>query len=119
MIVKHDGAVVAQTTADTSHDEPADPAVGQPAAHVEVFDGQLTDEEQAEGNAKLSSGSVVSPVEVRLVGGAGDHGQIAFGEPALEHVQVVEGFGSPLELTLLKGVLRDTEADELAILNVV
>ena len=54
-----------------------------------------------------------------MVGRAYDHVEVATGEPALEDVEVVEGFGSPLELTLLENVLTNTETDKLTILNVV
>lgn len=104
VIVQHKGAVVTETTTDTSDDEVANPAVGQPATDIEVLDGQLTDDSEAEKHANLSSSRVVSPVEVRLVGRSSDHAQILLGEPALENVHVMECLGCPLELTLLKGV---------------
>ena len=119
VVVHHDGAVVAETAADTTHEEPADPAVGQPASHIEVLDGELTDDSKSEKDSELGARCVASPVEVGLVRWAHDHIEITAGEPALQDVEVVEGLGSPLELTLLENVLTDTEADQLAILNVV
>ncbi len=119
VVVHHDRAVVAETTADSTDNEPADPAVGQPASDIEVLDGELTDDCEAEKNSELGARRVVSPVEVRLVSRAHNHVEVSAGEPALQDVDVVEGFGGPLELTLLKNVLTDTETDQLAILNVV
>ncbi len=104
VIVEDQWAVVTETTADTSDDEVADPSVGQPAANVEVLDGQFADHGKTQKNAHLSSSRIVSPVEVRLVSRSGDHAQVVLGEPALKHVHVVESFRGPLELTLLKGV---------------
>ena len=119
MVIKDDGPVVTETAANTSNDEPADPAVREPATNVEVLDGKLTDDSKTKNNTKLSTGCIVGPVEVGLVGGTSDHGKVLLGEPALEHIHVVKGLLGPLELTLLENVLRDTETDELTILNVV
>jgi hypothetical protein len=104
VIVQHNWAVVTETATDTTDDEIADPSVGQPAANIEVLDGQFTDHSESEEDANLSSGGVVGPVEVGLVSRSGDHAQILLGEPALKNVHIVESLGSPLELTLLKGV---------------
>ena len=119
VVIQDDGPVVTKTTADTPDDEPADPSVGEPAANVEILDGELADDGKAEENAELGTRSVVSPVKVGLVGGAGDHGEITLGEPALEHVHVMKGLLRPLELTLLEEVLRDTEANKFTVLDVV
>ena len=119
VVPHHHGAVCFETTADTADDEEHNPTVGQPATNVEVLDRELTDDSKAEKDTKLSAGSVVSPVEIRLVAWASDHGQIVAGEPALENLLIVEGLGGPLELSLLKGVFGDTEADQLTVLNVV
>ena len=120
LVVPQDkGAIVAKTTADTADDEEHNPAVSQPAAHVEVLDGELTDHGKAEKDAKLGASSIVRPVEVRLVAWASNDRKIVSGEPALEDLLIMEGLGSPLELSLLKGVFRDTEADQLTVLNVV
>ena len=105
VVIKDNGSIMLETTADTSHDEPHDPGVCEPASHGEALDRQLTDETKTEEYAKLSTRCVVSPVEIGLVGGASDHGEITSGEPALQNVKIVHGLGSPLELTLLKGVL--------------
>ena len=119
MVVHDEGTVVAETTADTTHNEPADPTVGQPAPHIEVLDGELTDDGQTEQDSELSARRVVRPVEVGLVGRAHDHVEISSREPALKDVDIMEGLRGPLKLTLLKNVLTNTEANELAILNVV
>ena len=105
VIVQHNGAVVTETTTDTTDDEIADPSVGQPAANIEVLDGQFTDHGESEEDAELGARGVVGPVEVRLVGGARDHGQVLLGEPAGQHVHVMESLGSPLVAFLLKDVL--------------
>ena len=67
VVVHHDGAVVQQTSAETSDHEIHTVEVGDPATGVEVLDRQLTDHEQAEGNSHLRPGGVVSVVEVRPV----------------------------------------------------
>ena len=53
VIVQHNGSVAAQTTADTPNEEVADPAIGQPAPHVEVLDRELADDGEAENDAQL------------------------------------------------------------------
>lgn len=64
VVVHHDGARVTETAAETTSHEVDDPGVSQPASHVEVLNGQLSDEEETEQAAELGTGSVVSPVEV-------------------------------------------------------
>ena len=118
VIVQHNGSIAAETAADTPNNEVADPTVGQPAPHVEVFDGKLTDNGEAEKDTKLGPCGVVRPVEVRLVGGSRDHAQIVSGEPALKHSEVVLSLCSQLKLTLFQDVLTNTEADKFTILNV-
>ena len=105
VVVKDNGSIVLETTANAPDDEPHDPAVSKPATHGEALDRQLTNEQKAEENAKLSARSIVCPVEVRLVCRASDHGQVALGEPALQNVEIMHCFRSPLKLTLLKSVL--------------
>ena len=119
VIVEDQGTVVSETASNTSNDEVTDPAVCEPAPHVEVLDGELTDDSEAEQYTDLSSGSIVSPVEGGLVCGSGDHAEIILREPALEHVHIMDSLGSPFELTFLKGVFRDTETDKFTILNVI
>lgn len=119
MVPQDHGAVLAETTADTADNEEHNPAVSQPAADVEVLDWELSDHSETKEDTKLSSGSVVGPVEVGFVAGTGDHREIVAREPALKDLLVVESFGSPLELSLLQGVFRDTEANQLTILHVV
>ena len=74
---------------------------------------------EAEEDAELGARRVVRPVPDGLVGGPRDHGQVAPREPALEHLHVVESLRRPLKVALLERVLRDTEADQLAVLHVV
>ena len=118
VIVQHNGSIAAETAADTPNDEVADPTVGQPAPHVEVFNGKLTDNGEAEKDTKLGPCGVVRPVEVRLVGGSRDHAQIVSGEPARKHGDIVLSLWSQFELTLFQDVLTNTEADKFTILNV-
>ena len=105
VVIKDNGSIVLETTTNASHDEPHDPGVCKPASHSETLDRQLTDDTKTDENAELSARCVVSPVEIRLVSGASDHGKITSGEPALQNIKIVHGFGSPLELTLLESVL--------------
>ena len=118
MIVQDNGSIAAETAADTPNDEVADPAISQPAPHIEVFDGELANDGESEEDTKLCPGGVVRPVEVRLVGGSRDHAQIVSGEPALKHSEVVLSLCSQLKLTLFQDVLTNTEADKFTILNV-
>jgi hypothetical protein len=118
VIVEDQRAVSTQATADTPNNEVHDPTVGQPAPHVEVLDGELANDGESEDDASLGPRRIVSPIEIGPVGGARDHAQVVPGEPALEHGVVVLGLGSELKLTLLKDVLADTEANKVAILDV-
>ena len=119
MVIENQRTVVSETTADTPDNEVTDPAVGQPASHVEVLDGELANDGEAKKDTSLSTSSIVGPVEIRLVGGSSDHAEIVSREPALQNVDIMHGLGGPLELALFKGVFRDTETDEFTILNVV
>ena len=119
VIHQHERTVEAETATDTSDQEESAPEVGEGGSHVEVLDGKLTDHSKAEDYSKLSSGRVVSVVEVRLVSWASDHGKITAREPALKHMNIMESLGSELKLLLLELVLTNTEAHQLAILHVV
>ena len=48
VIVEDQGTVVSETASNTSDHEVTDPAVCEPAPHVEVLDGELTDDSEAE-----------------------------------------------------------------------
>ena len=48
VIVEDQGTVVSETASNASNNEVTDPAVGKPAPHVEVLDGELTDDSEAE-----------------------------------------------------------------------
>ncbi len=92
VVVHHNGARVTETTAETTSHEVDDPGVGQPASHVEVLDGELSDEEKSEQAAELRARCVVGPVEVRAVNWASNNGvHVVAGEPASqlkEHTQL-------------------------------
>lgn len=64
VIVHDNGARLAQTSAETTGHEVDDPGVRQPASYVEVLNGELSNEEETEQAAELSTGSVIGPVEV-------------------------------------------------------
>jgi hypothetical protein len=115
VVVHHDGAVGAETAANSAHDEVDDPGVGEAAAHVEVLDGQLADHEEAEDAADLGAGGVGGGVEVGAVDGAGHFVHGAAGEPGLEHREVVLGLVGPGGHALLEVVLRQTKADQLVV----
>ena len=67
-VIVHDNwAVVLHALAETSDDEVHDVEVGNPAARVEILDGQLTDQPETKPDSELSTTSVVSIVEVRSV----------------------------------------------------
>lgn len=44
MVIHNNGSVLSQTSSKTSHDEVDDPSVSDPASHVEVLDGKLSNE---------------------------------------------------------------------------
>lgn len=72
IVVEHDGSVGEETTAQAPDHEVDAVGVGEPASHVEVSDGQLSDHQETEGYSELGAGGVGGPVEVGLVDGAGD-----------------------------------------------
>ena len=67
MVVHNDGAGVTETTPESTCHKVYDPCVCKPASHIEVLNGQFSDEEQSKKASELCSGSVVGPVEVRAV----------------------------------------------------
>ena len=73
MVVQDEWSSEGKTTADTSDDEEADIEVCNPASNSETLDGKLTDDSKSEDDTSLSSGGVVGPVEVRIVGRSGNH----------------------------------------------
>jgi len=83
MVVENNRAVVTETTANTSDDEIADPAISEPAADIEVLNRELANDSQTKKYANLSASGVVSPVKVGLVSRTSDDGQISSWEPAL------------------------------------
>ncbi len=85
VVVHHNGARVAETSAETTGHEVDDPSISQPASNVEVLDGELSNEEETQEAADLRAGSVIGPVEVRAVSGTGNNAlHIVAGEPASE-----------------------------------
>lgn len=58
VIVHHDRPVVFQTSAHTANQEVGDPAVHESCADVEVANWQLTDEHEAEDDAKLRASCI-------------------------------------------------------------
>lgn len=81
MIVHNQGSVVSKTTTESSDNEPHAPHVSEAASSVEVSNRQFTDHSKTEGNTNLSTGSVVSPVEIGTVNGSGDLIHLTAGEP--------------------------------------
>lgn len=83
MVVENNRTVVTETTANTSDDEIADPAISEPAADIEVLNRELANDSQTKKYANLSASGIVSPVKVGLVSRTSDDGQISSWEPAL------------------------------------
>ena len=81
MVVEKDWPVESQAATDTSHAEVHDPGVGQTATHVEASNRQFTDSEETQCEADLSSGSIVSVIEVRAVDRACYLSHLASREP--------------------------------------
>lgn len=118
VVVQHDGSGVTETSTDTTEDEEDDPTVSQPASSVEALDGELTNEPETDGTSELGTGGVVGPVEIRSVHGSSNFLHVSSGEPGAEDSEVLLGLRRPVGGIFLKGVLRDTEANKLIVLNV-
>lgn len=73
VIVHHNGARVAETSAKTTENEVSDPGIGEPASHVEVLNGKLSNEQETEEAAYLSASCVVGPVKVGAVNWASNN----------------------------------------------
>lgn len=83
VIVHHDGSRMAETSSESTGHEVNDPCVSQPASHIEILDGKLSNEEETKQAAELSATCVVSPVEVRAINWAGDNAlHVVAREPA-------------------------------------
>jgi len=118
VVVQENRAVCLETTTDTTDNEEHDPSVGETATGVEALDRELTDESESEEASPLGTGSVAGPVEVGFVDGSGHFLHVAAGEPRAENSEVFLGLGRPVGQLLFEDVLRDTEANELTVLNV-
>lgn len=101
VIPHHNWTVVSQTTTSTSNNVVHDPGVGKSNTSVEVLDWKLTNGEESESNSELSSGSVVSEVEVGLVGWSGDLLALSSWEPTSDSSHLGLDFVGPLGETLL------------------
>lgn len=64
VIVENQGSCVSETSTETSQDEVDAPGIGEPASHIEVLDGQFSNEEETKKASDLCSCSIVSPVKV-------------------------------------------------------
>jgi len=73
-IVVHDNwSVIEKTSTKTSYDEVCSPGIGEPASHVEILNGKLSDHEESQHASHLSSRGIVSPVEVRSINWSGNN----------------------------------------------
>jgi len=118
IVVKTDGSLLGESTAQSSDDEEHNPGVGDSASNMEVFDGELTDDGETEEDSELGATAVVGPVEVGTVDGSGDLVHGSSREPRFKDVEVLDSFVGPDGLGLLDNVIGHTETDELSILNV-
>ena len=73
MVVQDERSSEGKTTADTSDDEEADIEVCNPTSNSETLDWEFTNDSKSKDDTSLSSGGVVGPVEVRIVGRSGNH----------------------------------------------
>ena len=64
MVVEHDWSLESQTSTNATGHEEDHVSVGDPASHVEVLDGQLSNDCKAQQASNLSSGGIVGPVVV-------------------------------------------------------
>ena len=117
-VVEHDGAIVEETTAETTHNEPHNVEVSDPASHVEVFDGQLTDDGKTEHASKLGTGGIVRVIEVRSVNGACNLVHLSGREPASQDLDVTLGILGQTRELLLQFLLGETETDQVTVLDV-
>jgi len=118
IVVQANGSLLGESAAQSSDDEEYNPSVSNSASHMEILNGELTDDGKTEEDSQLSTTAVVGPVEVGTVDGAGDLVHGSTGEPGLKDVKVPHGLISPDRLGLLDDMIGHTETDEFSILNV-
>jgi hypothetical protein len=132
IVIQADGSLLGESTAQSSDDEEDNPGVSDSASDMEILDGELTDDSETEEDSQLSATTVVGPVEVGTVDGAGDFVHGSSGEPGFKlsqndgykisnytyDVKVLHSLISPDRLGLLDNMIGHTETDELSILNV-
>ena len=119
VVVHDDRSLVSKTSAETLGDEEHQVEVGEPASDVEVLDWELSDDGQTDKDSKLASGGVVGPVPVGLGDWSNDDVlSLALWEPGAENVKIFLGLVGPAWEPLLHGVLGETEADKIVVLNV-
>ena len=58
---------MAEASAETTGHKVDDPCVCDPASHIEILYGQLSDEEETQDATKLRASCVIGPVKVRAV----------------------------------------------------
>ena len=120
LVVRHHWPLVSEATADTLGPEEHNPSVDEPASGVEVLNRKLSDDQKAEKAPHLGAGSIASPVVVRA--GTWSHVHVlglAPWEPGSEHSEIGLSLRSPIRHPLFNFMRRDTETDEVVILNVV
>ena len=72
VVVKDDGSLHSEPTTKSSNDKEDGPNVGKSASHMEILDGELTDNSETKEDSQLSATTVVGPVEVRAVDWSSD-----------------------------------------------
>lgn len=73
LIIKNKWSLLSETSCKSSSNKESKIAVSNPCPNIEILYGKFSDHQIAKNNSQLSSGGVISPVEIRLVGGSGNN----------------------------------------------
>ena len=120
VIVHGDWSLVSEASANTVTHEEVQVSPCEPASHIEVLNWKLSDSEQSQHASDLTSGGVVGPVEVRFASRSGDEiVKLVSWEPRGEDIELLLGLWGPGRQPLFDFVSRNTETDEVVVLDVV
>jgi hypothetical protein len=118
VIVVNDRASLEETSSDASANEVLDVEVGDESSGIEALNRKLTDGKHGDSSASVCEPGSLSIVDIRPVGGAHDIVQLALREPGGQDSKFLLNLGRPEHLPFLHGVLRETKANQLIVLNV-
>lgn len=120
VVVHGDWPLEPESSSNAVTHEEVQVSPSDPASHIEVLNWKLSDGSKSEQDSDLTSGGIVGPVEVRLAGWSGDEVvHLVSWEPRREDVELLLSLWSPSWKPLLNLVSRNTETDEVVVLDVV